>query len=133
MKRIFTCLLFLFFLTFSNSAKCQEEQEKYASPPLDQMPMFDGAKSDQQSQQKTFMYFREKSLSEKVATDGTVYLRFVVDSTGNVSETEILKSSNQELSNYAIKYAKEMPIWSPGIKNGKKVSVQFTMPIRFKK
>jgi protein TonB len=133
MKKLLTFSLLLTFLTYSKLGLCQINQEKYATPPLEKMPMFDGAKSDQESQDKTYLYFQEKGLAEEVSFDGTVYLRFVVDSTGTVSETTILKSPHKELSNYAIQYAEEMPSWTPGIKNGKKVAVQFTTPIKFKK
>jgi TonB family protein len=99
----------------------------------EKMPLFDGASNDQETQQKVFNYFQEKVANEEVNSDGTVIIRFLVDSTGTATDPIVVRSANSELDQYAIKYLNEMPKWEPAMKGNQKVAVQFTVPIRFKK
>ncbi len=62
---------------------------------------------------------------------GRVIVRFVVDSMGNVTDPEIVRSVNPLLDSAAIAVVDDMPLWKPGEDNGKKVNVFFTLPITF--
>lgn len=124
-------LLAATILASSASLISQERSEEFGIP--DRMPLFDGASNDAESQEKLLLYFRERGDGENVSADGTVFVRFVVDSTGMATEPRVLRNANSELDQFAIKYVNEMPKWEPGIRDHKKVKVQFTVPIKFKK
>ena len=63
---------------------------------------------------------------------GTVYLRFVVKKTGEVSKIELQRGVHELLDNEAIRVIKELPDFVPGEQSGKKVNVWFSMGIAFK-
>lgn len=64
---------------------------------------------------------------------GKVYLKFLVNKEGNISNIEVLRGIKgyPEFEREAIRVVKKMPPWIPGKQNGKAVSVWFTLPISF--
>ncbi len=70
--------------------------------------------------------------ARETGIQGTVYLRFEVTKTGNIGKVEILKSIDPLLDKEAIRVIKKLPKFKPGINNGKKVNVWFSMPISFR-
>ena len=61
---------------------------------------------------------------------GTVYVQFVVDETGAVTEPTILRSPNDILSQAAID-AILASRFTPGLQRGRAVPVRFTVPVKF--
>lgn len=64
--------------------------------------------------------------------EGEVIVQFVVLSDGTLSDIEILRSPDQAFSEEVIRVLNTSPRWTPGIKEGKNVSVTFMLPIEFK-
>lgn len=63
---------------------------------------------------------------------GKAFLKFVVDSTGKISEVNITKSTGvEELDQEALRVVRAMPNWKPGSQNGKNVNVFFNLPLNF--
>lgn len=62
---------------------------------------------------------------------GKVVLSFVVLPDGSIDFTEIEKGIGFGCDEEALRVLREMPKWSPGIQNGKKVAVKLILPIRF--
>ena len=61
----------------------------------------------------------------------TLYLSFVIDTDGSVTNVKVLRSSlNQSLDNAGLKAVKNMPKWKPGRQDGREVKVGFTIPIK---
>lgn len=73
--------------------------------------------------------YPKKSMEENVA--GIVYVSMIISDQGEVRSVESLKGPNDELKNEAKRVVQEMPAWVPGEKNGKKVAVKLTLPIKF--
>lgn len=56
--------------------------------------------------------------------------RFVVDTEGNVRGINIVRSAGRQgFDEEVIRVVGKMPQWQPGIQNGKKVNVYFTLPV----
>jgi TonB family protein len=64
---------------------------------------------------------------------GTVYVNFIVERTGEVSNVKVLRGipGGSELDSIAVKTIGDMPKWAPGMLNGKKVRVSMNIPIKF--
>lgn len=63
---------------------------------------------------------------------GTVYVSFVVNSKGNVTDAKILRGIGSGCDEEALRVVKMMPPWHAGKQNGKQVRVLFNMPIYFR-
>ena len=64
--------------------------------------------------------------------EGRVYVRFVVEADGSITGTEVVRGIGGECDTEALRVIKAMPKWTPGMKDGKAVRVQYTVPINFK-
>ncbi len=64
--------------------------------------------------------------------EGRVYVTFVVEKDGSVTNARIIRSPHESLSAEALRVVQAMPKWRPGRTGGKPVRVQFNLPINFK-
>ena len=73
------------------------------------------------------------ALARENNIEGTVYLRFEVTKTGTIGKIEIQNTSiDMILQEASIEVIKKLPKFKPGIHNGQKVNVWFSIPIKFK-
>lgn len=63
---------------------------------------------------------------------GKVFVSFVVEKDGSVSEAKVVKSVCASLDNEALRVVNAMPKWTPGKMDGKNVRVKYTLPFTFK-
>ena len=63
---------------------------------------------------------------------GDCVVRFVVTYEGKIDKAKILRSLGGGCDEEALRLIKEMPAWTPGMQDGIKVNVRYTLPIRFK-
>lgn len=63
--------------------------------------------------------------------EGVIYVQFIVNEDGTVSDVEILRGVDSLLNREAIRVISEMPPWEPGYQAGKPVKVYYKLPIRF--
>lgn len=63
---------------------------------------------------------------------GTVYLKFIVEKDGTLTNIEIGRGVSQLLDAEAIRVVSLMPNWTPATQNGEPVSVHYTLPINFR-
>jgi len=96
---------------------------------VEEMPEFPGGYAAMvKFIQKNLQYppmARENSIS------GRVYLKFVVEPSGEVSKIQLLRGIGGGCDEEAIRVVKKMPKWKPGRQRGKAVRVLFNLPIRF--
>jgi protein TonB len=62
---------------------------------------------------------------------GTVYLTFIVEKDGSVSNVTIVKGVDPLLDNEAMKTISESPKWVPGLQRGEPVRVRYSIPMSF--
>jgi len=62
---------------------------------------------------------------------GTVYLTFIVEKDGSVSNVTVVKGVDPLLDNEAVKSITESPKWTPGLQRGQPVRVRFSIPLNF--
>lgn len=101
-----------------------------AEPPAlvkvpDQMPTFENLNK------KIKDNLRYPQIAVEAGTQGTVYLSFIVETDGSVSNIEVLKPIGDGCEQEAVRVVKLLQPWQPGIKDGKAVRVPCTLPIRF--
>lgn len=70
--------------------------------------------------------------AKEAKIEGTVFVGFVVEKDGSITEAQIMKSVHDALDEEALRVIIQMPKWIPGIQNGETVRVKFTVPVKFK-
>ncbi len=70
-------------------------------------------------------------MARESGIQGTVYVQFVVERDGGVTDVKVLRGIGGGCDEEAIRVIKAMPKWVPGKQRNRPVRVQFTMPIRF--
>lgn len=62
---------------------------------------------------------------------GKVYLTFVIEKDGRITNIKILRDIGGGCGAEAVRVVKSMPRWTPGKQQGKPVRVQFNLPVNF--
>ena len=70
-------------------------------------------------------------LAAEQGYEGKVFVRFIVSKDGGISKAHIIQGANAELNREALRVINSMPKWIPGEQHGSKVTVSYTIPIRF--
>jgi protein TonB len=71
-------------------------------------------------------------LAREIGLDGKVWIGFVVEKDGSLSNFNVAKGVAPLLDDEALRVVKMMPKWSPGKQRTKTVRVQYQIPITFK-
>ncbi len=81
-----------------------------------------------------FIYknLRYPSSARENDLQGMAIAKFVVDSEGQVMDIDVVKGLCDDIRNEVSRVIYMMPSWVPGEKDGKKVKVLYTLPVRFK-
>jgi protein TonB len=75
---------------------------------------------------------RYPASARRMGVEGTVFVSFVVDKEGKISQVTTIKGINPDCDKEAIRVIQSMPAWKAGKQNGKPVSVRFVLPLKFK-
>ncbi len=62
---------------------------------------------------------------------GQVYLKFIVEADGSVTNVEAVRAPSETLKDEALRVMATSPKWTPGEQNGKNVRVEHTLPVNF--
>jgi protein TonB len=71
------------------------------------------------------------SMAKENNIQGKVYITFVVERDGGLTDIKIVRDPGSGLGEEAVRVLKISPHWKPGIQNGKPVRVQYTVPVNF--
>lgn len=69
--------------------------------------------------------------AKEAGIQGKVFVKAIIDENGNVTETSILKSVNDDCDKAAMDAIKKTK-FTPGIKDNKPVKAEVTIPVMFK-
>jgi protein TonB len=95
---------------------------------VEQMPTF-GDGNYMTYLQKNIKYPPKAAQAE---IQGTVYVSFVVNSDGRVSDAKLLKGIGFGCDEEALRVISNMPPWNPGKQGGRPVKVRMSVPVKFK-
>lgn len=103
------------------------------TPPLtfvEEMPTFVGGDDERKKFLAENLVYPTQAAETGI--QGTVYVSFIVDTRGNISDVKVVRGIGGGCDEEAIRVVKMMPPWHPGKQNGKTVRVLFNMAIQFK-
>ena len=134
----------LFAIAFSFTAAAQQKaapQKKPATPALkttkkgnvfavvDKSPEFPGGRD-------AFGTYLGKNVKYPTVdrennVQGKVFVSFVVETDGKLTDVQAVRGPSETLKAEAVRVLASSPTWKPGSQNGKKVRVQYTVPVNF--
>ncbi|RNI26204.1 TonB family protein [Rufibacter latericius] len=74
--------------------------------------------------------FEMPAMAKKAGVTGTVEFSFVVKADGTLDNFQIVKSLRPDVDVMVLHAAKQMPLWKPGMQNGRAVNVKYNMPFK---
>lgn len=129
MKKIVLLLMFASAFVLCATAQERAEVQEELFQVVDEMPEYPGG-------QDSLFSFIAKNVEYPVAAqdkeiEGKVYIGFVVDETGTVTNARVLRGVDPDLDKEALRVINLLEKWTPGKEKGKAVKVEYTFPISF--
>jgi len=112
---------------FEEEEEVVEEEEIFFV--VEDPPMYPGGPIELAKYIQQNVVYPEEARENEI--QGRVFVQFVVDKKGKVTQPKVVRSVHPLLDNAALKVVKSLPDWTPGKQRGKQVSVSFTVPINF--
>lgn len=144
MKSI-TLLLFSFLCLATNDLRAQngtpddttKVQVVPPPPPAEEVfdvvedePTYPGGEEAMIAFIKENVIYPEEAITNN--EEGKVYVRFVIEKDGSVTNVKVVRGVSPSLDAEAIRLVASMPKWNPGLHRGKPVRTNVVMPIVFK-
>ena len=107
----------------------EEESDEEFFMVVENMPEFPGGDLGLMKYiQKNVKY---PPIAKEYNITGKVFVSFIVDKSGSVSDVKIARGVDKSLDAEALRVVKSLPKYKPGKQRGKAVRVMFTIPINF--
>jgi len=97
---------------------------------VDQVAEFPGGQEAMIHYLASNIHYPTEARNKKI--EGTVVLTFIVTETGKIRDIQVSRGIEKSCDEEAIRVVRSMPDWMPGVLNGKKVAMQYTLPIKYK-
>jgi len=96
---------------------------------VEQNPEYSGGEEECQKFIENNLVYPKEAKEKEI--EGTVYVGFVVEKDGTLSDIRILRGIGGGCDEEAMRVVKMMPKWKPGKQRGTEVRVSYNMPVRF--
>lgn len=105
-------------------------EDQYVFIVVEEMPEFPGG-------QEALVKFLARNMlypapARENGIQGSVYVNFVVNTDGSVSDVRVLKGIGGGCDEEAVRVVSMLPKWKPGKQRGVPTRVQYNLPVRFK-
>ncbi|HAH25183.1 MAG TPA: hypothetical protein DCL77_15735 [Prolixibacteraceae bacterium] len=117
----------LTLLLHREGIKLMVEEKIYTQ--VDEMPEFPGGAMALRNYLFEQTKYPERAVASKI--EGKVFVGFVVDQDGNISDAYVVRGCHPLLDAEAVRVVTVMPQWKAGRLKGKPVKVSYTLPVNF--
>ena len=107
----------------------EEPEDETVYDWADVMPEFPGGEQALLNYLKNTVVY--PVVAQETGTYGKVFVGFIVDADGSVTDVHIIRGVDDSLNNEAIRVVNSMPKWKPGMRAGRYVRVSYIVPINF--
>ena len=76
--------------------------------------------------------FKFPEMARQMGIQGRVYVNFVIEKDGSISNVQVVRGVDQMLDDEAVRVVKSLPKMTPAKQRGKSVRMSFTLPINAK-
>lgn len=130
-KLIIMALMAVFGLTTVSAQKTVvAKKNQKVFDIVEQMPEYPGGQAALFEFISKNVKYPEDAVKKKV--EGKVFVTFVVDTDGKITDVSLLRKVFPSLDAEAIRVISAMPNWIPGKQKGQVVRVKYTVPIMFR-
>jgi len=139
MKVIFVILVSVLLFNPSCTVRKIQEEPTADSPEttsqeifvvVEDMPSFQGGDVNTfRDWVQERVKYPESLFDEKI--EGKVFVMFVVEPDGSVTNAEIMRGLHPELDKETIRVVESSPAWKPGLQRGKPVRVRFSITTEY--
>jgi TonB family protein len=131
MKKLLLFFTFIFIASYNFAQSANKDEQETVFTIVENMPVFPGGNEAMTDFIRKKIKYPKKA--KRASKQGTVYVTFIISNTGAIQDLHVLRgiTGAPELDAAALKVIKSMPKWEPGTQNGKKVNVQYNLPIKF--
>ena len=121
-------LFFFFFIINAQQIDTKQQNETVREPAeIELPPKFPGGITE--FYKFIGKNFRVPEEASKNNSKGKIYIQFMIEKDGTLSEFKVLKGIGNGLDEEAIRVLKLSPKWIPGSLQGKPTRVQYSLPI----
>ena len=129
MKQLFILLTVLIAGMVATPCQAQNNNTDEVFRAVEQMPAFPGG--DAALMKYINEHLQYPPSAQENSIQGRVIVQFVVTKTGKIGDVKIVRGVDEALDAEAVRLTKSFPDFIPGKKNGRPVSVWYTLPITF--
>lgn len=109
--------------------KAPNEPAVYALSSLDSPPEFDGG--TKKLNRFLSRNLRYPSLAQENGVEGRVFVSFVVETNGSISQIKLVRGIGSGCDEEALRVVRLLPAWKPGVLDGVPVRSTYILPINF--
>lgn len=122
--------LFLFSVFAFNTSAQESKKDDPVFFIVENMPEYPGG--DKQIRKDIANLVKYPEYAQENGIQGKVYVTFVVNAEGKISDTKIARGVDSALDQEALRVVNALDkTWKPGTQKGKAVKVSYTIPINF--
>lgn len=107
----------------------EEDTDTQIFVRVEKMPSFPGGRKAMYKYLGRNMKYPTVAMENGI--QGKVYVGFVVDKDGSITNVKVLRPVDSYLDKEAVRVVKAMPKWNPGRQMNKAVRVSYTVPVNF--
>ena len=127
--KLFLIVVFSFSIIVCLAQNKEKKSKDGVFFEVDEMPVYPGG--DEAFRKDLIGQVKYPEEAKKAGIQGKVYVSFVVDETGKVTNAKIERGAEPSLDKEALRVVQQLKSWTPGKEKGKAVKVAFTVPIQF--
>ncbi|MFP4555715.1 MAG: TonB family protein [Bacteroidales bacterium] len=98
---------------------------------VEEMPTFIGSDKYKDFKEYISKNIKYPEFAAESGVEGRVFVQFIVEPDGSVSNVEVVRGVDPELDKEAVRVVKNSPKWEPGKQRGIPVRVSFSFPVIF--
>jgi periplasmic protein TonB len=108
----------------------KEKEEEKIFVVVEEMPEFPGGELALRKYIASAIKY--PTVAQENGIQGTVFVSFVVDRDGGVSNVKVVRGVDPSVDKEAIRVVSSLPKWKPGKQRSKPVRVSYSVPIHFR-
>lgn len=129
LKYFITVFLFCIFINLNAQDTNVINIPVHGALGVDKMPQYPGGLESMYEYLSENIVYPALALEEGVM--GRVVVKFIVEKDGSLSGIDVVREVGYGCDKESVRVVKNMPKWAPGEHLGKKIRVQYALPIRF--